>query len=219
MSSSTSESAQQIIDAALRPADLVALAGKPGPFATVCFGRLARGEWTEHGDAVQAREALAALEYDGAPPAAIRALEDRLASIPATAHGVVVVTDDHDALLVELLDLAPRRNLARWATLPSLATVVEHRQAQIDTIVVLADRHGADVLVRHGTEQDLRVLEGQTWPITKAAPGGWSQARYQRRAENTWENNAATIAEGVERIARERRRISWCSAGTVARWS
>ena len=31
-------------------------------------------------------------------------------------------------------------------------------------------------------------------PITKIAAGGWSQRRYQQRAENTWEDNARDVA-------------------------
>src|SRR5439155_12882234 len=34
-------------------------------------------------------------------------------------------------------------------------------------------------------------------PIRKAAPGGWSQRRYQTRAENSWEHHARDIADAV----------------------
>ena len=40
-------------------------------------------------------------------------------------------------------------------------------------------------------------------PITKIAAGGWSQRRYQQRAENTWEATAGDIAAEVVRLATE----------------
>ena len=34
-------------------------------------------------------------------------------------------------------------------------------------------------------------MQGDDDPIHKAKAGGWSQKRYQQRAENTWKANAA----------------------------
>jgi peptide subunit release factor 1 (eRF1) len=39
--------------------------------------------------------------------------------------------------------------------------------------------------------------------ITRSAPGGWSQRRYQQRAENQWERNAAEVGEEVGRLIDE----------------
>src|SRR5207302_1818212 len=36
---------------------------------------------------------------------------------------------------------------------------------------------------------------GNDFPIRKVKPGGWSQRRYQERAENTWEQNADDAAK------------------------
>ena len=38
--------------------------------------------------------------------------------------------------------------------------------------------------------------------IRKSAPGGWSQRRYQERAERTWEDNAKAVATRVADVAR-----------------
>ncbi|MGH9135407.1 MAG: Vms1/Ankzf1 family peptidyl-tRNA hydrolase, partial [Ilumatobacteraceae bacterium] len=54
-----------------------------------------------------------------------------------------------------------------------------------------------------GDEVELNV-EGDDRPITKSAPGGWSQRRFQQRAEDSWEHNAAGVAERIQRLAAEK---------------
>ncbi len=36
-------------------------------------------------------------------------------------------------------------------------------------------------------------VEGETEYIRRGAPGGWSQKRFQQRAENTWEHNGQLL--------------------------
>ncbi|CAN5599381.1 hypothetical protein BH24ACT26_BH24ACT26_06170 [soil metagenome] len=45
-------------------------------------------------------------------------------------------------------------------------------------------------------------IEGDDLPITKVKPGGASQPRYQRRAENNWEGNAKEVAGEVINLVR-----------------
>ena len=40
-------------------------------------------------------------------------------------------------------------------------------------------------------------MEGLDDEIERNAPGGWSQPRYQRRAEDSWRHNAARVADEV----------------------
>jgi peptide subunit release factor 1 (eRF1) len=81
---------------------------------------------------------------------------------------------------------------------PAWCAAIEHRQAQIPVIVVLADRLGADVLVssERGTAT-VEVSGRDDDPIRKSAPGGWSQRRFQQRAENTWEHNASLVVDEI----------------------
>lgn len=55
-----------------------------------------------------------------------------------------------------------------------------------------------------GGERDDETVsvEGDEEPIRKVQPGGWSQRRYQNRAENTWEANAKQVADRLADIAR-----------------
>src|SRR5262249_60119159 len=47
------------------------------------------------------------------------------------------------------------------------------------------------------------------------APGGWSQPRYQRRAEDSWQHNAAAVAQVVTRALRDLRAGLLLVAGDV----
>ncbi|MGH2477038.1 MAG: hypothetical protein ACRDIL_17405, partial [Candidatus Limnocylindrales bacterium] len=141
------ERAGQIPHGGIRPDDLVALADRVGPFATVWIGRSGTGGWGEHADQAALPGVLSELERAGAPPPTLDAVGAALASTEPDARGVVVVADASGVLLVEELPQAPRSEVARWSPLPSLAAVLEHRQSQIRAVVVLADRIGADIVV------------------------------------------------------------------------
>jgi hypothetical protein len=72
-------------------------------------------------------------------------------------------------------------------------------------VLALADRTGADLFgFRHGPEDHpdvQREVKGDDFPIRKVKPGGWSQRRYQDRAENTWEENAEDVAQAIARLS------------------
>jgi peptide subunit release factor 1 (eRF1) len=88
------------------------------------------------------------------------------------------------------------------SALPRLATVIEARQRAVAHLIVEIDRAGADIHAFDGgrvlgTEQ----VEGDTEHIHRGHPGGWSQRRFQQRAENTWERNAGDVATQIVQMA------------------
>lgn len=189
-------------DGAVRPEDLVSVADRPGPFASLWVERAGTGEWGAQADQAAGADALSALADAGAPDEAGRAISAALDDLDASARGAVVIADSSQVLLVEELPEPPRAQVARWSLLPSLSAVLEHRQSLIRAIVVLADRTGADIVVHGpGGDEFSGSVEGDDHPITKSAPGGWSQSRYQQRAEDSWEQNAGAVAERVGEIA------------------
>ena len=97
---------------------------------------------------------------------------------------------------------APRDELARWAELPSLVGAIESRQARPPHITLLTDRTGADIFVYEalGAREFQLEVEGSDDVIRKVAPGGWSQRRFQQRAEDSWESNAKEVADRLVRI-------------------
>jgi len=178
---------------------LVGLCQRAGPFATISVGRSGTGGWGRGGDVIAAGDVLASLDPDDVPAQLVASVSAALDNIDASAGGAIVISDRDEVLLVETLPDQPRREFARWSSLPSLTGVLEHRQTEIPVIIVLADRAGADIVVTGdgGPNREL-VVEGEDSPITKSAPGGWSQRRFQQRVEDSWEHNAGSVVAAVE---------------------
>lgn len=187
----------------VRPPDLVALAERDGPFATVWLDHSGVGAWARDADRARRDDVLGALRAAGAPDPVVAAVGAAIDGLAPDARGAVVVASERGVELTETLPDAPRALRASWSALPALSPVLEHRQADIASIVVLADRAGADLVVREhrrGAERTVEVA-GTEDVISKVAPGGWSQRRYQQRAEDSWERNADQVAAEVARIS------------------
>ncbi|MDZ7732729.1 MAG: Vms1/Ankzf1 family peptidyl-tRNA hydrolase [Acidimicrobiia bacterium] len=90
-----------------------------------------------------------------------------------------------------------------YDNLPALLPVIDHLDRSIRAVIVSIDRTGADIVLVGGDEERGVTVEGDTEHIHRGQPGGWSQRRFQQRAENTWEHNAADVAAEVDRVARE----------------
>lgn len=85
---------------------------------------------------------------------------------------------------------------------PRLGQLVAWRQTWLPHIVVLSDRVGADIVVVGSDEQqELEVSGTADRHIHKGQPGGWSQRRYQERAEQHWDDNAQLVADRLVREA------------------
>lgn len=180
--------------------DLVDLFERKGPFLTVWSTTLAEVEHPSQRAEQVFRSARTEADAAGAPEALLDAFERLHAAAPERGDGLVVVGTAEGALLVEHLPDPPRREFVAWSVLPSLSAVVEHRQSLRPYVVVLTDRTGADILTVAPGSTDLAVVdETHGQPITRSAPGGWSQRRFQQRAENTWARNARAVAGEVER--------------------
>jgi hypothetical protein len=117
--------------------------------------------------------------------------------------GLGVVVDGDGDVLARALPDPPPVEITELAPLPHLAPLLrEDRVASVPHVIVVVDRTGADIVtVVDGEEKDTEVVTGETEQIRKVQAGGWSQRRYQQRAENTWEHNAAGVAaEVAERV-------------------
>lgn len=84
---------------------------------------------------------------------------------------------------------------------PAVTPVLAWAQSLVPHVVAVVDRVGAEVLVVEGTRLDGARIDGDTEHIHRGKPGGWSQRRFQQRAENTWEDNATDVAEAVTEAA------------------
>ncbi|MGE0879564.1 MAG: Vms1/Ankzf1 family peptidyl-tRNA hydrolase [Acidimicrobiia bacterium] len=135
---------------------------------------------------------------------------DEIAELDAVVSGLrhsigaalVIVHAQGGATLIEPLDEPVAAPTVYEGPLPRWATVIEARQRVIPHVVVEADRAGADIVAFDGgTVLATEIVEGDTEYIHRGHPGGWSQRRYQQRAENTWEDNARDVAAVAAELA------------------
>ncbi len=86
--------------------------------------------------------------------------------------------------------------------IPSILPLLDWEQSRIPHLVVVVDRTGADMIAISPQYDDSgTTVTGDDEYIHRGAPGGWSQRRFQQRAENLWERNAKGVATEVERLA------------------
>jgi hypothetical protein len=188
---------------ALRAPDLAAIVLADGPFATV---QLATEQAVENAAQLEDKRWRAlrdSLAGAGAPESVLQSIDGLVGDAHLEGNSLTVVATDDGVLLAEHHPGLPWREEARWAPLPSLVPVLAQRQAAPPVVAVVTDRRGADLVAFHpgGTEETHRQAGGEEDPLAKTKPGGWSQRRYQQRAENTWEHNARDVAAEVTKLA------------------
>jgi len=85
------------------------------------------------------------------------------------------------------------------SAVPHVLPMLEWRQGRPAYVLVLLDRTGAELVVQPaGAAPAARTeVEGPDDEIERNAPGGWSQPRYQNRAEDSWQHNAGRAAEAT----------------------
>lgn len=174
-----------------------------GPFISLYLNTEAAREqaWEETNLRFKALREQAA--EAGAPEETLVALDARVDRPHLLGNGLAVIVAG-DSVVME-------RHLARaiddditFGAVPNLVPLIEWEQANPSYAVVLADRTGAEIHVVHKqsitrsieVERDLTKQD-----VAMPQPGGWSQARFQRRAENLWEASAKEVADELGRVA------------------
>ncbi len=183
-------------------ADLQPLIDADGPFLTVLLPAP-----SQHADAadrfsVRCKNALKDVSSDW-PTDDLEAFEQELAALPHDAgESVIVFHAVGGPTHVEFVDDAVEPRLFE-GPLPRLAPVIEARQRTVAHVVVEADKAGASINAFDGGRVlDSEIVEGDTEHIHRGHPGGWSQRRFQQRAENTWDENADDVADAADEVAR-----------------
>ena len=119
----------------------------------------------------------------------------------ASRDALVVIASAQGPLYTAHLPESPAGDLALAGPLPHLTPLLAATQRLLPHIVVVTDRLGAELIVVKPDRLDLHaVVTGDRTFITKSAPGGWSQRRFQQRAENQWQANAGSVAETLTRL-------------------
>jgi hypothetical protein len=193
--------------------DIAAAFDGPGPFVTVYLATEAAVEQAAQQSELRWKTLRRELEEAGAPAEALLAIDPLVTDAHHEGRTLAAVADTTGLRLVRHEPEPPARDAGWVAPLPRVGPLLEWAQTAVPHIVVLADRAGADIVVftrgadRSGAGGAPVVLVGQETgddpTLRKTSPGGWSQRRYQNRAENLWEQNAKAVADQVTTLVDE----------------
>jgi len=186
------------------PVDVKTLISCAGPTATIVLATPSTIPDADDQLGVRWRNARTRLAQQGTPEGELGELDAIAGRVePGRGAAVVIIKRADDQAWVEYLDDAITHDLAVRAELPRLGPVLESRQRSVAHMIVVADRVGADVIaVDAGAELESAEVEGSELHIHRGHPGGWSQRRFQQRAENRWETNAGDVAHVVIDMAK-----------------
>jgi len=142
-----------------------------------------------------ARRELAAA---GADDISLDAVAELVGDRDEVAPGRAMFARDGAVIFTGALDVPPRREIARYAPLPHLMPLLAQHRPPIPHVRVSATRTGGEVVAIGGGGDVWRDwMSGRQWPVHKVKVGGWSQDKIQRRAEDTWDENAKDLAAEV----------------------
>ena len=117
----------------------------------------------------------------------------------ADGEGLVLVATG-DEILLEYPTIRPvARTVVHLGPTPLLLPLLAATRADRPHLAVLLDRTGADAWTRTdlGSPISVETVAGDELHVHRGHPGGWSQRRFQQRAENTWEANAKLVVDEI----------------------
>jgi hypothetical protein len=187
--------------------DLSPVLDHAGPFATVL---VEVSHETEHGaqeHETRVRDAARALAEQGAPPAVVDAVRERLAEAPGRPSPVArLVVGTADGIVYDdTVSTHVDRPVASWHPLPDLAAWVRERDAAVPFVLVLVDHEGADLSLWSSAmpTPELEVeAGGDTSYVHKVKTGDIGDYSVQRSTEEVWRHNADAAAGELERLVR-----------------
>ncbi|MGP3969897.1 baeRF2 domain-containing protein [Streptomyces sp. 6N223] len=176
------------------------LFSRPGPWASAYFDTTRATEDAARQQELRARGIRDRLAAQGADEATCDALYLALAALPPEpGHPgrALFATEGEVVLDVPLAaPPPPSPSLSCWAALPRIAPMVEFGRQEPTCLVAYVDRKGADLqLRRERATTAAGQVTGRDWPTHRTASSDWSERHFQLAVENTWEENAARIAD------------------------
>jgi len=210
------ETSEQLPHGAVEAPDLAELVRRPGPFLSMYLNT----EGDVENAAKRSRARWKTVRNDLPDKVVPGAILERIDEIVPEAHlegnGLAVIADGNGILHVEHGPAVGRNDEASWGPLPRLLPIIRWRQSEPTYVVVLTDRTGADLFgFRRGSPELHAEVEGDHDVIRKVQGGGWSQRRYQQRAEDSWEHNAEQVAERLTRLVDQIEPLFVAVAGDV----
>jgi peptide subunit release factor 1 (eRF1) len=173
----------------------------PGPWVSVYLDDSLDTERGRAEVGLRWRALREALRRQGATEPTVEAVEQAVrGTAPGSGpHGLAVFAHDPQLIHTEVMVAPPPVDSAEYSPLPHVAPLLAQRGKRISWLRVVVDRTGATI--ESASSSSIDVSGSETYPIRKIAPGGWSNPRFQREAEVTWQRNARDVAEEVTRLA------------------
>jgi hypothetical protein len=148
------------------------------------------------------RAAMEQLAAAGATPETIDVIAEVFGDADEASAGRAVFGRAGGVVFTGALDGPPRRQIARLASLPHVMPLLAQHRPPIPHLRVSATRTGGEIVAVAGDGDAWRDwVAGRQWPVHKTSVGGWSQDKHQRRAEDTWAENAKALAAEVATVA------------------
>ncbi|MEU4657341.1 Vms1/Ankzf1 family peptidyl-tRNA hydrolase [Streptomyces sp. NPDC023723] len=173
-----------------------------GPWASVYVDLSRHAEDTAHARDLMAESVGRELADQGADEATCRAVREALKELrhATDPHGRALFARGGQVILDTPLAREPLRPTAvHWAPLPHVSPLLELAGEDPVCVVAYIDRKGADFELRSALgSQDAGGVTGRQWPVHRTTSSlDWSERHFQLRVENTWEHNAAEIADAL----------------------
>lgn len=177
--------------------ELARLFEREGPFVTVNLPTQADIDNAAQRSLQQWRPVRDELSDAGAPAAALDAIEALVPDAHLDGPSLMTVADDSEVMVSRAGTEVPSRPLWYYDSLAAVGPLVTWWQTSLPHVLVVADRTGADITaVAPGGRSSTDTVGTDQGPhLRKVGPGGWSQRRFQERAENNWDANAKAVAE------------------------
>ncbi|MEU6733550.1 Vms1/Ankzf1 family peptidyl-tRNA hydrolase [Streptomyces physcomitrii] len=191
----------------MKLAPLAPLYERRGPWATAYLDTSVADEALATRRELQARETAEDLARQGADEATCRAVREALeaATHGGPGAGVAVFATGGEVVYASGLTAPPESgSLTSWAPLPHVAPLVRLLPDEPDCLVARIDRTGADLELRTADRhRPLDEVAGRDWPVHRTASADWSERHFQLSVENSWKENARTVAEGIAQAVAE----------------
>ncbi|WP_425247098.1 Vms1/Ankzf1 family peptidyl-tRNA hydrolase [Streptomyces sp. NEAU-NA10] len=171
-----------------------------GPWASVYVDTSRHTESTPHERHLTASAMARELAEQGADEATCRAVERAIEELAHSSepHGRALFARAGEVVLDPPLARAPQGDTAEWAPLPRVTPLLELADQDPVCVVAYIDRRGADFELRTGRgREDAGKVAGRQYPVHRTSTVDWSERHFQLKVENTWEHNAAEIADAL----------------------
>ncbi|MGI5429754.1 Vms1/Ankzf1 family peptidyl-tRNA hydrolase [Streptomyces sp. CA-179760] len=172
-----------------------------GPWASVYVDTSRHTEDTPHERQLTAQAMARQLAAQGADEATRGAVQNAIEDLRHSSepHGRALFAHAGDVVLDLPLARPPQAgDWAEWAPLPRVTPLLELAGEDPVCVVAYVDRKGADFELRSAlSREDAGGVSGRRWPVHRTGSADWSERHFQLRVENTWEHNAAEIADAL----------------------